>query len=172
MWCSCWMYCLQVALDYAKKYDDFAAVVQPFFSNARCDNCTVDVLSDVSSFPSLWLSSHTTHGIWFVYYATLPLFPHAVGLLPPLCYWQPEHGQGPLEQHAHSSCAEEDVFWLFRRYCVPYKLDLVVHKLSNCFGIFCSYECTIIELCSDSPEAVHGTILSSNVQNTNRLWEI
>ena len=40
---------MQVALDYAQKYDDFAAVVQPFFSDATCDNCTVDVLSDVSS---------------------------------------------------------------------------------------------------------------------------
>lgn len=40
---------VQVALEYAqKKYDDFAAIVQPFFSNAKSDNFTVDFLSDVS----------------------------------------------------------------------------------------------------------------------------
>ena len=40
---------MQVALEYAqKKYDDFAAIVQPFFSKAQSDNFTVDFLSDVS----------------------------------------------------------------------------------------------------------------------------
>ena len=41
---------VQVALEYAqKKYDDFAAIVQPFFSDAKSDNFTVDFLSTVSS---------------------------------------------------------------------------------------------------------------------------
>ena len=40
---------IQVALEYAqKKYDDFAAIVQPFFSNAKSDNFTVDFVSYVS----------------------------------------------------------------------------------------------------------------------------
>ena len=52
---------------YAHKYEDFAAVVQPFFSGARADNLTVDFLSDVSSFDDTFsfitltiLLSHTS----------------------------------------------------------------------------------------------------------------
>ena len=44
------LFSVQVALEYAqKKYDDFAAIVQPFFSDAKSDNFTVDFLSTVSS---------------------------------------------------------------------------------------------------------------------------
>ena len=32
------------------------------------------------------------------------------GLLPPLPDWPPAHGQGSLEQYAHSSCKQEDLF--------------------------------------------------------------
>ena len=40
------------------------------------------------------------------------LLPHiyTAGLLPPLLGWPPAHGQGSLEQYAHSSCKQEDLF--------------------------------------------------------------
>ena len=134
---------IQVALEYAqKKYDDFAAIVQPFFSNAKSDNFTVDFLSYVS--PTTCSAIHNIYVLKLpiclvimgnicnvVSSATLP-----VGLLPSFCPCPSEHGQSSLEQHAHTCCKKENFVWFHWDLCVPHKLNSFVHLLAIAYILY------------------------------------
>ena len=49
------IYNVQIAADYAKhNYQDFAVVVQPFFSNAKADKFPIEFLSDVSVYSYMY----------------------------------------------------------------------------------------------------------------------
>ena len=57
--------------------------------------------------------------------ATLP-----AGLLPSFYPCPSEHGQGSLEQHAHTCCKKENFVWFHWDLCVPHKLNSFVHLLA------------------------------------------
>ena len=68
---------MQVALEYAqKKYTDFAAIVQPFFSNAKSDNFTVDFVSYVSLTAMHIMNAFTSYEYtsWIANSYTLPCY--------------------------------------------------------------------------------------------------
>lgn len=81
-----------------QQYEDFAAVTQPFFSEAKADNFTIDFLSNVKKIAQ------------FLNISSLSTSHYTVGLFPPVPTGPPEHGEGSLEQHADSSRQEEDHF--------------------------------------------------------------
>ena len=96
---------IQVAEWWAEqKYQDFAAIPQPFFSGAIAANATIDFLSDVSMQQFFIISSviATSLSLSLHTYTSTYLYT-AAGLLSPLPDSPPKHGQGSLEQHAHSS---------------------------------------------------------------------
>ena len=94
---------VKVAAEYAQnKYDDFAAVVQPFFSGANSEKIDISFLSNVSAVCQKTKRSRSTDILLF----------SPAGLLPSLPGSSPEHGQSSVEQHDHSSCSEEDLFCL------------------------------------------------------------
>ncbi|XP_064393239.1 phospholipase B1, membrane-associated-like isoform X3 [Halichondria panicea] len=55
----------KVAADYVGIKDDFAVVIQPFFSGTDPSNFTIDFLSDLDCFhPSLLAHQHMAKGLW------------------------------------------------------------------------------------------------------------
>ena len=116
------MCAIQVAAWWAgQKYDDFAVVVQPFYSQA---NLTLDFLSTVSGACSAFQCCH--HG------NTCMLTTPIAGLFPPIPGGPPEHGQGTVEQHADPGSQEEDLLQHNRAICVPYQYNTYLHQLAQC----------------------------------------
>ena len=90
------------------KYDDFAAVVQPFFSGGNASNFDISFLSNVSLvYARKHNGDYNSTGILNPF-----SFESPAGLLPSLPGSSPELGQSSVEQHDHSSCSEEDLFYL------------------------------------------------------------
>ena len=116
---------IQIAADYAKQdYEDFAVVIQPFVSNAKCDKFPIEFLSDVSKSINMCgkctnsihtnkhnLCTHSpTHNTIKSVILSLYAYLLPAGLLSSFADCTSKHGQSTVEQHDHSSSTKERLF--------------------------------------------------------------